>query len=926
MWSNLLNIPTTNPFTTNQDSNNKEEEETTTTTTTTTTEDNNTANNAVQKFTQNLTLALEKAGESVTQQATAHVRRHRQTQQEKEDQPKTSPTNTKKNLPFIENWKKPLLFAKKEENDDKTETATKDSTAGDEMLSQLKSKWGSVVEATLQVVETTKEVVEKEHTRMSANLLFRNGPYKRDIAQELDVDALCDAEVCYLTDRIITMAHPYVQSATDGDITPDRKLSAIVHLLQKRHGPTNYMIWNLSELDYDYSFLEDQVLSYKFPGSPSPPLGLLLKILMGMESWLKADSKNVAIVHCLTGRGRSSSTVAAFLCWIGEAGFGDSGEKSPTRRALEYISKCKNIKGGMDVLTIPSQRRYMNYFENMMDEIRPSQPPLLLKRIIMSEAPKFGKCPKSHNNTKEEEERRRGQVGCAPYIQIFKAGKLVFTTTARTNPRSSLSGIASTKNESTDDNDDLPFVLSTDGSITFPIETIVQGDVLIRCRHLTRRGQRVSMFRAAIHTGYIPPKVLRLTKSELDGAHGDARYNDDFFLDVLFEECDASMASKHIVVVTDDTKEEQEQEPDATTKNKNKNKKDDSTIRNEAAARRMKGTVAGSETATTSSVTDTDGTKTNIVTASAYDSMLHRDSRFWEIISKRREETRKRAQEEQEQTKNSSSEGGSSSEMITPEMASFYGPTIGRRREFEDELSNEDGKNKSNGGGDEDTKGNNGGSTDNSIHSFSIGGEFDFKEAPSKVAATIEKEKVQKKDDLMEALMAIDDEVENEFHVSSFSREEVETEEVIFEEDDDNNNNDGGNKDSSTKEEGIQEVTKPNETTATVAGSDTDSAVLTATPDDKNNDTREEGSGKESLDEDESLVEVKMGDSVVVVEEDEMATTMTALTSDIVASKVEKEESGGDDGDTGEVESFDFDEEDEDLEDLENFLMKAKGK
>ena len=80
-----------------------------------------------------------------------------------------------------------------------------------------------------------------------------------------------------MTDRVITMGHPAMQSATDGDITPDRKLAAVAHLLQKRH-QGRYMVWNLSELEYDYSVLDDQVMTYQFPGSPAPPLGLLLKV------------------------------------------------------------------------------------------------------------------------------------------------------------------------------------------------------------------------------------------------------------------------------------------------------------------------------------------------------------------------------------------------------------------------------------------------------------------------------------------------------------------------------------------------------------------------------------------------------------------------------------------------------------------------
>ena len=95
---------------------------------------------------------------------------------------------------------------------------------------------------------------------------------------------------------------------------------------------------------------------------------------------MKADDRNVAVVHCLTGKGRTSTVLAAFLCWIGEAGFGD------IHQALAYIATCKQMK--VEELTIPSQRRYASYFKNMLDGVRPSQPPILLKRIIMSEAPK----------------------------------------------------------------------------------------------------------------------------------------------------------------------------------------------------------------------------------------------------------------------------------------------------------------------------------------------------------------------------------------------------------------------------------------------------------------------------------------------------------------------------------------------------------
>jgi C2 domain of PTEN tumour-suppressor protein len=170
-------------------------------------------------------------------------------------------------------------------------------------------------------------------------------------------------------------------------------------------------------------------------------------------------------------------------------------------------------------------------------------------------------------------------LGCAPYLQIFKGGKLIFTSAATLSVQQSV--------------EELPFVQVVDGTIPFHVEQVVQGDILIRCRHLTFKKQRISMFRAAFHTGYAPANVLRLTKSQLDGACADKRFPDDFFLDLIFEKVDAETASKHL--------EEQAEEGtiDASSPGKGKGP---------------------------------------VVKASNYDEMLQGDSRFWAVIANRRQE------------------------------------------------------------------------------------------------------------------------------------------------------------------------------------------------------------------------------------------------------------------------------------------------
>lgn len=105
------------------------------------------------------------------------------------------------------------------------------------------------------------------------------------------------------------------------------------------------------------------------------------------------------------------------------------------------------------------------------------------------------------------------------------------------------------------------------------------------------------------------------------------------------------------------------------------------------------------------------------VRASSYDVMLHRDSRFWEVISKRNEAHAKE-------------------EAVSHDP--MYGPTVGRRREF--------GKAKK-----EEEEGEKAQSP--ALQTFSIGNEFDFLPSDDPKPAAAKPPQPPKKDSLMEALM-----------------------------------------------------------------------------------------------------------------------------------------------------------------------------
>jgi hypothetical protein len=376
-------------------------------------------------------------------------------------------------------------------------------------------------------------------------------------------------DLIYLTENIVAMAFPVdFSNLKPGNQKTGNDIRAVSLFLKRRHAG-HYMIWNISEEGYDYSLFNDQVLEYKFPGHPAPPLGLLFKICTSMESWLDADEKNIAVAHCLTGKGRTAALLACVMTWIGEF-------SSPVE-ALQYIADRRSIS--VDFLTIPSQRRYLQYFSNMLDGVKPRSEPLLLRRIIISGIPIFG------DNGGGEENN-----GCCPYIQLFKSGKLIATAAPSLNDvYGAASGHPSPKLQ-------LKWVQVSEGSVSFNMDCAVQGDILLRCRHADSSGARVSMFRAAFHTGYVPCGVLRLTKAQLDGASSDARFDEEFFIDLIFAPIEKATAV--------------------------------------SSSSGSSGQVVG--------VPSDSGLIIDATSTDRYELSLHRDSKFWEAVSARKARSKKR--------------------------------------------------------------------------------------------------------------------------------------------------------------------------------------------------------------------------------------------------------------------------------------------
>eukprot|EP01138_Halocafeteria_seosinensis_P015495 gb/GECG01015813.1/.p1 GENE.gb/GECG01015813.1/~~gb/GECG01015813.1/.p1 ORF type:complete len:794 (+),score=96.57 gb/GECG01015813.1/:1-2382(+) len=212
-----------------------------------------------------------------------------------------------------------------------------------------------------------------------------------------------DLDLTYITPRLIAMGYP-AKGAAAAYRNP---IHEVQRFFETRH-PRKYMIYNLcTERSYPKSEFNYCVQRYPFDDHNAPPLEMLLKFCQSVRKWLSQDSYNVAAVHCKAGKGRTGMMIAAYLLF--------SGECNSAREALAYFGSYRTLNDSG--VTIPSQKRYVYYFERMLQTIQdaslPKQMPVKrptfrIKHIRIESVPNID----SH--------------GCIPIFDLYVENQRVF--------------------------------------------------------------------------------------------------------------------------------------------------------------------------------------------------------------------------------------------------------------------------------------------------------------------------------------------------------------------------------------------------------------------------------------------------------------------------------------------------------------------
>lgn len=251
---------------------------------------------------------------------------------------------------------------------------------------------------------------------------------------------------------------------------------------------------------------------YPFDDHNAPPFEMILQFCRDVEQWLQQDEKNIAVIHCKAGKGRTGLMISAWMVY--------SREWPTAKDALTFYAAMRtyNQKG----VTIPSQIRYVHYFEESLRTPVDTKT-LLLNKITFYTIPKVAHIPDVNFHV------HVGKTLVFTYKVIFVAE----TSRANINvqdfeDKQRIKDEAKKKTKKKGEDEEEETVSFDCGNVP------LHGDVKVEFSEKSSK-----LFAFWFCSSFVKENRLTLKKEELDKAHKDSShksYHQNFRIELTFSE------------------------------------------------------------------------------------------------------------------------------------------------------------------------------------------------------------------------------------------------------------------------------------------------------------------------------------------------------------------------------------------------------